>query len=265
MESPLSNHRLRRGVYLLPSLFTVANLLCGYYALMATFRGGSEDLDNAAKAIGLAILFDTLDGRIARATKTSSEFGKQFDSLADVISFGIAPAFLAYAWGLRGLLGYDGDVARQLYQVGWLVAFGFVICCAWRLARFNIQGMAPDHGARYFVGLPTPAAAAMIAATVHAAKLPLDSLVASSLWLGMVAALAGLMASTIRYYSFKDIAWTRRQPSLVVVAIGLLALGIWMYSEQVLLLMATLYVSSGAVVHLVRMVRHRWASRPAEQ
>jgi CDP-diacylglycerol--serine O-phosphatidyltransferase len=265
VESPLSNHRLRRGVYLLPSLFTVANLLCGYYALMATFRGGFTDLDNAAKAIGLAILFDALDGRIARATGTNTEFGKQFDSLADVVSFGIAPAFLAYAWGLRGLLAMDGGAARQLYQLGWMVAFGFVICCAWRLARFNIQGMAPEHGSRFFVGLPTPAAAGMIAATVHAAKLPLESIAASAVWLGLVAALAVLMASTIRYTSFKDVAWTRRQPSLVVVGIGLLALAVWLYSEQVLLAMATLYVASGASIHLVRMVRHRWVSRAAEQ
>ena len=100
---PFRNHRLRRGVYLLPSIFTVANLLCGYYAVLGTLEGQVTDLDNAARAIGLAILFDSLDGRVARAMGTNSEFGKQFDSLADIVSFGLAPAFLAYAWGVRGL------------------------------------------------------------------------------------------------------------------------------------------------------------------
>ncbi len=259
------NHRLRRGVFLLPSIFTVANLLCGYYAILATFRGGLADLDNAAKAIGLAILFDSLDGRIARATRTNTEFGKQFDSLADVISFGMAPAFLAFAWGVRGLLEIDGGQARQVYQLGWLVTFGFVICCAWRLARFNLHGMS-DHTSKYFVGLPTPAAAGMIAATVHYFKYPLEQISIALLWLGLVAALAALMASTIRYYSFKNIPWGRPFSSLVVVLIGLLlAAAIVQYSEQVLLLMAASYVVSGAALELVRTLRHRWVSRPAER
>ena len=130
--------RRRRGIYLLPSFFTVGNLLCGYYAIWTTFKGTIPDLDNAAKAIGLAIVFDMLDGRIARATHTSSELGKQFDSLADVISFGIAPALLAFAWGVRGLLLTSAPQGLQVYRLGWLVGFTFLLCCAWRLAGFNI-------------------------------------------------------------------------------------------------------------------------------
>lgn len=255
------NHRLRRGVYLLPGSLTVGNLLCGYYAVLATLKGGVGDLDNAARAIGFAVLFDALDGWVARATRTSTEFGKQFDSLADVISFGIAPAFLAFAWGIRGLLQSDSEPARHVYQLGWLVSFAFVICCAWRLARFNIHGMAPG-GSRYFVGMPTPAAAGMIAAMVHAWKRPLEDWRWSLGWLALVAALAILMASTVRYFSLKGMEWQRRQHSLAIVLVGLLVTAIWQYSEEVLLLIASGYAVSGVTLHLVRAVRHRLATRP---
>ena len=150
------NHRLRRGIYILPSVFTVANLLCGYYAILATLDGRAADFDNAARAIGIAIVFDSLDGRVARAMGTNSEFGKQFDSLADIVSFGMAPAFLAYAWGVRTLAAAAAPEQMHLTQLGWLIGFVYLGCCAWRLARFNIQGMAPG-GNRYFVGMPTPA------------------------------------------------------------------------------------------------------------
>lgn len=265
-EAPLGtrprNHRRRRGVYLLPSFFTVANMLCGFYAVLATFEGGQTDFDKAAKAIGIAILFDSLDGFVARATGTNTEFGKQFDSLADVVSFGIAPAFLAYAWGVRAFMQSDPGAARHVYQLGWLVGFAFVICCAWRLARFNVHGMAPG-GSRYFVGMPTPAAAGMIAATVHARKMPLDDWRWAVAWLALVAGLAALMTSTVRYYSFKDIPWTRRQPSLALVLIGLLVWSIVVYSEEVLLLIAGSYAAAGVTLHVVRVVRHRLVSRPA--
>ena len=257
-----ANHRRRRGVYLLPSFFTVANLLCGFYAVLSTFEGGEADFDKAAKAIGIAILFDSLDGFVARATRTSTEFGKQFDSLADVVSFGIAPAFLAFAWGVRGMLQRDADPARHVYQLGWVVSFAFLICCAWRLARFNVHGMAPG-GSRYFVGMPTPAAAGMIAAIVHARKVPLNDWRWALAWLALVAGLAALMTSTVRYYSFKDIPWTRRQPSLALVLIGLLAWSMVVYSEEVLLLLAGTYAAAGVTLHVVRVVRHRLVSRPA--
>jgi CDP-diacylglycerol--serine O-phosphatidyltransferase len=253
--------RRRRGIYLLPSFFTVGNLLCGYYAIWTTFKGTMYDFDNAAKAIGLAIVFDMLDGRIARATNTSSELGKQFDSLADVISFGIAPAILAFAWGVRGLLLTSEPQGLQVYRLGWLVGFAFLLCCAWRLARFNIQGMAPERS-RAFVGLPTPAAAGMIAAMVHAIKYPLDVWWVSLLWLGLVLALAVLMASTVRYMGFKQIEWQRRHSSLAFILIGLLIAAIALYSEISLLAIASLYVLSGITGRLVRQVRHRLASNP---
>lgn len=122
-KKPFRNHRLRRGIYILPSIFTVANLLCGYYAILATLEGSIKDLDNAAAAIGIAILFDSLDGRVARAMGTNSEFGKEFDSLADVVSFGMAPAFLAYAWGVHGMAAAGSAPELHLVQLGWLVGF----------------------------------------------------------------------------------------------------------------------------------------------
>jgi CDP-diacylglycerol---serine O-phosphatidyltransferase len=256
------NHHLRRGIYLLPSFLTVANMLCGFYAMMATLKGGPAELDNAAKAIGLAILFDSFDGFVARATGTSSEFGKQFDSLADVVSFGIAPAVLAFAWGVQGILGSTPAEIHYMRQLGWWVGFAFLICCGWRLARFNIQGMAPG-ASRYFVGLPCPAAAGLVAATVHAIKVPVEDWLWSLAWLAMVLGTAALMASTVRYRSFKDLPFARRQPSLLIVLIALLVWLIVFYSEVVLLLMATSYVAIGLALHVARMVRRRLISHPA--
>lgn len=261
-RKPFRNHRLRRGIYILPSIFTVANLLCGYYAILATLEGSTAAFDNAARAIGIAILFDTLDGRVARAMGTNSEFGKQFDSLADVVSFGIAPAFLAYAWGVRAAAAAGSSLELHLIQLGWLIGFFFLGCCAWRLARFNIQGMAPG-GNRYFVGMPTPAAAGMIAASVHGFTNPISDVRVSLLWLLLVLVLGILMASQVRYYSFKDIQWARRQPSLAVVLMVLLIGAIVLFSQIVLMLIASAYLIHGVVLQLVRYVRHRTASRPA--
>ncbi|MGA7624019.1 MAG: CDP-diacylglycerol--serine O-phosphatidyltransferase [Candidatus Acidiferrales bacterium] len=261
---PFRSNRLRRGVYLLPSAFTVANMLCGYYAVLATLDGKISDFDNAAVAIGLAWAFDSLDGRIARAMKMESEFGKEFDSLADIVSFGIAPAFLAYAWGIRAMAAANAPEALHLTQLGWLIGFIFLACCAWRLARFNIQGMAPGAGNRYFAGMPTPAAAGMIAATVHFAHgHPLEDVRISVLWLALVVLLGVFMSSTIRYFSFKDIPLTRRQPSLAVVLLALLVGAVVYFSHQTLLAIAAVYTAHGPVMQLVRTVRHRLASRTA--
>src|SRR5437899_3148583 len=161
------NPKLRRGIFLLPAAFTSANLLCGYYAIVASLAGAPDDLNRAAKAIGLAILFDSLDGRVARMTGTNTEFGVQFDSLADVVSFGVAPAILAYAWGIRSVTAMSPEALHQLGLFAWVCCLFFLICCAWRLARFNVKGMAPG-GSKYFVGMPTPAAAGVIAAVGHA-------------------------------------------------------------------------------------------------
>jgi CDP-diacylglycerol--serine O-phosphatidyltransferase len=259
---PLRNHRLRRGVYLLPSALTVANLLCGYYAILAILEGRASDFDSAACAIGFAYIFDSMDGRIARAMGTESAFGREFDSLADVVSFGMAPAFLAYAWGVHAAAAASAPEAFHLVQLGWLVGFFYVGCCAWRLARFNIQGMAPG-GSRYFVGMPTPAAAGMIAATVHCFSTPLQDARVSMAWLLLVGALGVLMSSNIRHFSFKDIPWARRQPSLAVVVLVLLVGAIVRFSQLTLLVIASVYAVHGILMQLVRAVRHRIAARHA--
>src|ERR1700694_1486325 len=199
----IKNPRLRRGIFLLPSLFTVANLLCGYYAVVASLLGGRENFDHAAKAIGLAILFDSLDGRVARMTGTNTEFGVQFDSLADVVSFGIAPAILAYSWGFGKWLPEHGE--EFLGHFAWVCCLTFLICCAWRLARFNVQGMAPG-GNKNFVGMPTPAAAGVVAAIIHACHWlgPVVNQHWAYIWFLILPALGALMTSTVRYSSFKE-------------------------------------------------------------
>ena len=258
----IRNPKLRRGIFLLPSLFTVANLLCGYYAVVASLVGGDGDFDRAAKAIGFAILFDSLDGRIARLTGTNTEFGVQLDSLADVVSFGIAPAILGYAWGFRSVPDSLSTGVQQLGEFGWVTCLVFLICCAWRLARFNVQGMAPG-GSKYFVGMPTPAAAGVVASLVHGFKIPLHDWRWSVAWFILAATLGGLMTSTVRYYSFKDIPWTRKQPSLAIVMLCLLVAVIWRYSEIALMLLSCAYAATGIALHIVRLLRHRMVSRTA--
>ncbi len=206
------------------------------------------------------MVFDSLDGRVARLTGTNTEFGVQFDSLADVVTFGIAPGLLAYSWGVRNLPGLDATQSvQQIAHFGWWFCLAFVVCCAWRLARFNVQGMAPG-GSKYFVGMPTPAAAGMIAATVHAFKYPITDWRWSIAWIFLVLGLASLMTSTIRFYSFKDLPWTRKQPSLAIVMIALLGAAVWRWSEEVLLLLAATYTATGVTLHIVRLLRHRLVS-----
>src|SRR5277367_3417727 len=256
----IRNPRFRRGIFLLPSLFTAANLLCGYYAVVASLAGSWEDFDHAAKAIGLAILFDSLDGRVARMTGTNTEFGVQFDSLADVVSFGIAPAVMAFAWGVRSLSDQGSQRVELIGQLGWFFCLAFLICCAWRLARFNVQGMAPG-GSKNFVGMPTPAAAGVIASLVHGFKVPLHELKWSVAWFVLAGTLGALMTSTVRYYSFKDIPWTRKQPSLTIVAVCLLVGVVWRFSEYALVIIACTYAAAGVALHVVRFFRHRLVSR----
>ena len=266
----IKNHRLRRGIFLLPSLFTVANLLCGYYASLAALLGRPEDFDHAAKAIGIAILFDALDGRIARMTGTNTEFGVQFDSLADVVSFGVAPAILAYAWGFRNLPGVVEGGVRALGEsywlgdVAWLCCLTFLICSAWRLARFNVQGMAPG-GSKNFVGMPTPAAAGVVAAIVHACHWigPITDKNWSIAWFVLMVVLGGLMTSAVRYYSFKDIPWARRQRSVTIILLCLFIAVVWKYSEYVLVIFAASYALIGIALHIVRFLRHRMVARTA--
>jgi CDP-diacylglycerol--serine O-phosphatidyltransferase len=197
------SRRFRRGAYLLPSLFTLANMFCGYACIMFAIRG---DLATAAPFIGIAIILDMLDGRIARLTGTTSAFGVEFDSLADIVSFGVAPAVLALQW-----IGATG-------RVGWAAGFLFVSAAAIRLARFNIQS-AQSLDKRYFVGMPSPAAAGVPAATVYAWPYVLETWQAL-LALPVLIVPALLMVSTIRYRSFKTVALDTRRSyrNLLVVA-----------------------------------------------
>jgi CDP-diacylglycerol--serine O-phosphatidyltransferase len=263
VEKPTRRARLRRGIFLIPSLFTVANLLCGYYASIAALVGGRDEFDHAAKALGIAILFDSLDGRIARMTGTNTEFGVQLDSLADVVSFGIAPAILAYAWGFRYSFG-AGGAFQQLGEFAWLSCLAFLICSAWRLARFNVKGMEPG-GNKNFVGMPTPAAAGVVAAVVHSRHFfdPISDRSWAIAWFVLLVALGGLMTSTVRYYSFKDIPWSRKQPSIAFILLCLLGAIVLKYSEAALIIIAGTYATIPLVLHIVRFLRRRLVTRTA--
>jgi len=257
----LRNSRLRRGVYIIPSAFTVANMLCGYFAILATLDGKVSDFENAAAAIGLAYVFDSMDGRIARWMGTESDFGREFDSLADIVSFGLAPAFLAYAWGVRTFAAANAPEVLHLTQLGWLVGFIFVASCAWRLARFNIQGMAPG-GNKYFVGMPTPAAAGMLAATVYYFHgVPIQSVRLSILWLVLMVALSVLMSSTLRFFSFKDVPWKRKQRSPAVILLALVFATTLYFSHLMLFIITACYTLHGPVMQIFRHFRLR--ARPA--
>lgn len=254
---------VRRGVYLLPSLFTVGTLVCGYIAILSTLKATGMDgdqirlgFDTAAKAIGWAIVFDGLDGRIARLTNSSSDFGREFDSLADVITFGVAPAFLAFAWGIRPIEEVAGtQLVQHLRDVGWVITFAFVICGAARLARFNIDSGKPTSDRRHFVGLPIPGAAGVIVGLVHCIKYPVNEWIYGIVWLAIVGALAFLMVSTVRYPSFKAFDLRRRRPYFAIIFIGLIIYAIWAFSEPVLLAIALLYGLSGPTARLVSKIR----------
>lgn len=263
VSKPERKGRFRRGVYLLPSLFTVGTLVCGYIAILSTLRATGMDgdqvrlaFDTAAKAIGWAILFDGLDGRIARLTHATSDFGREFDSLADVVTFGVAPAFLAFAWGIRPVEEVAGtQIVQHLREAGWVVTFAFVICGAARLARFNIDSVKPAGDRKHFVGLPIPGAAGVIAAMVHCIKYPIPDWIYGIVWLVIVGGLAFLMVSRVRYPSFKAFDLRRRRSYLAIIFIGLIIYGIWAFSEPVLLALALLYGLSGPVARLVSRIR----------
>ena len=233
--------RVRRGVYLLPSLFTMANMFCGYACIVYAMRG---EFGTAAPFIGVAIVLDMLDGRVARMTGTTSAFGIEFDSLADVISFGVAPAILSFAWGLQ-----------PLGRVGWAAGFLFVAAAAVRLARFNIQ--AGSHDKRYFVGMPSPAAAGVPAATVFAYPQGFQTSPEALPVLAMVIVPALLMVSTIRFRSFKtiDLQSRRSYPVLFLFAVGLALFA--SQPEWVLVAMAYTYLASAFIGMAWSRIRRR--------
>jgi CDP-diacylglycerol---serine O-phosphatidyltransferase len=214
---------------------------------MATIQG---DYDKAAIAIGFGAVLDTMDGRIARLTKTTSDFGSQLDSLADFFTFGVAPAVLAFNWGLASIAG---NISRHVIQLGWISTFAFTICSAMRLARFNIQSQKPPEttSKRYFVGLPTPASAGLVASVVHYFKSPILLVGSAVLWGFMMLAVAVLMISTVRYYSFKEMPFKKGGPRFALLAVGILIGSVYFYSEEVLLILSVIYASSGPIAKLV--------------
>jgi len=234
--------RFRRGVYLLPSMFTMGNMFCGYACVVYAMRG---EYETAAPFIGFAFLLDMLDGRIARMTGTESDFGLQFDSLADVISFGIAPAVLSFAWGLA-----------PLGRLGWAAGFMFVACAAMRLARYNIQGMSGSDK-RYFVGMPSPAAAAVPAATVYVYPWGLFDYREALPVLAMVLIPAVLMVSTIRFRSFKTIDLRARHPYTVLIFVAAAMVAIATHPRFVLVALAYSYLASPFIGMAITRVRHR--------
>jgi CDP-diacylglycerol---serine O-phosphatidyltransferase len=250
--------RLRRGMYLLPSLFTACNIGAGYFSITQTIAAlnGTGDahshLDLAAIAILFAIPFDALDGRIARMTNTCSDFGKELDSLADVITFGVAPSLLAYIWGFAFLPDSVAPTLRQhLVQAGVFVCFLFLIGGASRLARFNISPDAQPRnpgrpGRKYFVGMPIPAAAGLLAATVHFFNgLPVEAWWVSIPWLLLVGLSGFLMVSTWRFWSGKEINLTRRHPFQLLLVLAFVLYVSLRYSQVVFFLCALTYTFSG--------------------
>jgi CDP-diacylglycerol--serine O-phosphatidyltransferase len=229
----------RRGIYLLPNLLTTAALFAGFYSIVAAVDGSFQ---RAGAAIFVAMILDSLDGRVARLTKTSSQFGKEYDSLSDMVSFGVAPAIVVYQWGVARLTEWNFTWGR----VGWLVAFLFAVAAALRLARFNSQIATSDK--RWFVGLPSPSAAGVVAAFVWlSSKVGIDGLggLAGAF---VVTALAGaLMVSNFRYYSFKEINFGRRIPFTWMLAIPLMFMVISVDPPLVFLLMFGAYALSGPI------------------
>jgi CDP-diacylglycerol---serine O-phosphatidyltransferase len=260
--------RLRKGMYILPSLFTAANIALGYYAILQVTHATAAEpwhFDFAAKAIGFAVLFDGLDGRIARITHTSSDFGRELDSLADVITFGVAPALLAWMWGFRQLPVFLGssELTGKMIQLGSISSFLFLMAGASRLARFNIasnpQPSNPGRpGKKYFVGMPIPAGAGVIAAVVHfSGGDPISSLWSCITWMLIIVAAGYLMVSTWRFYSFKDIDFRSRQPFQLVILLGLLFAAIWVFSQWVLFFIALTYMFSGVFWRLQWIFRRK--------
>jgi CDP-diacylglycerol---serine O-phosphatidyltransferase len=265
-ESNPPRRGVKKGLYLIPSAFTAANIGMGFFSVMESLRGfqllaGAPNLDaatahfdNAAIAIGFALLFDMLDGRIARLTKTTTEIGIQLDSIADVVTFGIAPAVLAYVWGYGATL-IEGT---KLHRFAWFLSFMYLICGAFRLARFNVQASRPRILAegtpkvdkKYYVGMPIPVAGGLIAALVHFAPAPLvyygpeKAQLYSGMLMTLVAFLSVMMVSTWRFSSFKTVGMRVRSMRIIilVLSVGML---IFLFSQYVLLAIVVAYILYG--------------------
>jgi len=232
---------VRRGVYVLPALFTVGNVFCGYLSLDAAVRGR---FDYAAMLVFAAAILDGLDGRVARWTGATSAFGEQLDSLADVVSFGVAPAFLVYRWGLV-------DFGRA----GLLVSFLFVVCGACRLARFNVQIHVTDK--RYFVGLPIPSSAGALCGLIWIFAEPVPAYEIKAGMLAVTAILSWLMVSTFRYRSFKDVDLRSRRAVFIVPVFALVLAALWVLRQYALAALLSGYAASAPLVRLFGLFRGR--------
>lgn len=230
----------RRGIFLLPNLFTTAALFAGFYSIVAAVDGHFQ---TAGAAIFVAMLLDSLDGRVARLTKTSSQFGKEYDSLSDMVSFGLAPAIVVYQWGVARLAEWNVAWGR----VGWLVAFLFAVAAALRLARFNSMASTADK--RFFIGLPSPSAAGLVAAFVWlSSKLGISGLGGLAGAFTVTAIAGALMVSNFRYYSFKEINFGRRIPFTWLLGIPLIFMLISLDPPSVFLVLFGTYAASGPVL-----------------
>jgi CDP-diacylglycerol--serine O-phosphatidyltransferase len=268
--------QLRRGMFLLPSLFTVGNIAAGYFSITQTMAaiGGVGDahthLDWAAIAILFAIPFDSLDGRIARMTNTCSDFGKELDSLADAITFGVAPSLLAFIWGFQFLPeSINPQLHENLLHAGAFICFLYLIGGVSRLARFNISHDAqprnpgrPDR--KYFVGMPIPAAAGLVAATVHFEYgIPVQAWWIALIWLAIVGISGFLMVSTWRFWSGKELSLSRRHPFQVLFLISIVLFVILKYSQVVIFSLALIYMFSGIWARAAYSWSRRRRRKPA--
>ena len=261
-DDELAQHRrVRKGLYILPSLFTAVNIAAGYYAVFQAIQGAniaSEPwhFDMAAIAIGFAIVFDGLDGRVARMTNTTSDFGRELDSLADVITFGMAPAILAWLWGFHAISMANEDLHKKLIHFGAVTTFLFLAAGACRLARFNIQtNPQPSNpgrpGRKYFVGMPIPGGAGVIAAVVHFAHgYPIPSWWMALIWALFVLLLGFLMVSRWRFPSFKGVDFRQRHSSRLLVVLCALVVLIIYFSDWTLFIIAITYMFWGILSRL---------------
>lgn len=231
-----------RGIYLLPNLFTLTALFAGFYAIIASIRGV---FDNCAIALFVAMVMDTLDGRIARLTQTQTQFGAQLDSLSDMVSFGLAPALILYTWGLQ-----------TLGKAGWLVAFFYAACVALRLARFNVQHTILDK--RYFRGLPCPAGAAVIASLIWSmSQYELPGRISYVFTAFCAVCISLLMVSNLSYPSFKECGIRGKVPFIVILATVLCYVIISANPPLILLILFVVYAGSGPVSFLIRKRRRK--------
>jgi CDP-diacylglycerol--serine O-phosphatidyltransferase len=245
-----------RGVYLLPNLLTTGALFSGFYAIVAAVDGNFE---RAGIAIFLAMLFDTLDGRVARLTSTESAFGKEYDSLADMVSFGVAPALVTYQWGVERISEYG----RVWGRIGWLAAFFYCVCAALRLARFNTRAAADK---RYFEGLPSPSAAGIVSAFIWSASEWREPGLPGLVLAFLITACAGaLMVSSFSYNSFKQFNLNGPVKFATFILVPLVFVVIAIYPPTALLVIFGGYAAAGPIAWLYRRIRRSKRPAPADE